>query len=152
MKLINTNRKAKRDYQVTETFEAGIVLSGNEVKSLRMKNCSIDESFARIETGEVYLYNMHIAEFSKSSFFKSPPKRKRKLLLNKKEIKKLIGLVTQKGFTLIPLKVYFNERGIAKVEIAVARGKHTYDKRRKIKEDIANREADRVLKKYRQSR
>ncbi len=146
MKAVSTNRKARRDYQIVETYEAGLSLRGNEVKSLRTMNCSIEESFARIEHGEAFLYNMHIPEFTKSSFFKTEPKRTRKLLFHKKEIKKLIGLTVQKGFTLVPLKVYFNDRGIAKVQIALAKGRAVYDKRRKIKEKIIKRETQRALK------
>jgi len=152
MKVISTNRKARRNYQIIETHEAGIELQGNEVKSLRTRSCSLDDSFARVEREELFLYNMHIPEFEKSSFFKSAPKRVRKLLVHKREIKKLIGLTAQRGFTIIPLKVYFNDRGIAKVEIALGRGKHTYDKRKKIKEEIVQRETQRVLKNFRNRR
>jgi len=144
--LVATNRKAKRDYDIVEAFEAGIELKGNEVKSLRMKNCSLENSFARIENGELFLYDMHIADFAKSSFFKTAPKRTRKLLIHKQHIRKLIGLTTQRSFTLIPLKVYFNERGIAKIGLALARGKRLFDKRRKIKEEIVERETQRTLK------
>lgn len=146
MKIVTNNRKAKRDYQVSEVYEAGIELRGNEVKSLRSKSCSIEDSFARLEKGELFLYNMHIPEFEKSSYFKSEPKRTRKLLVHKSEIKKLIGLTTQKSFTLIPLKVYFNERGVAKVELALAKGRRSFDKRRKIKEEIVKRETEKELK------
>lgn len=148
MKIIVTNRKAKRDYQVLETYEAGIELKGTEVKSLRNKGCSIDDSFGRVEGQEVIIYNMHIPEFDKSSYFKADPKRIRKLLLHKREIKKLLGATTQKGLTIIPLKIFFNDRGWAKVEIALAKGRKTYDKRKKIKEDIEKRETQRALKKY----
>lgn len=146
MNLVATNRKARRDYDIIETFEAGIELKGSEVKSLRLKNCSLEDSFARIENGELFLYNMHIADFAKSSFFKAGPKRTRKLLVHKQHIRKLTGLTTQRSFTLIPLKVYFNDRGIAKIELALARGKPSFDKRRKIKEDIVERETQRALK------
>lgn len=152
MKAVTTNRKAKRDYQILATYQAGIELKGNEVKSLRTRNCSVDEAFARIEHEELFLYNMNIPEFEKSSFFKTDPKRIRKLLLHKKEIRKLIGQTVQKGLTLIPLKVYFNEQGIAKVDIGLAKGRHTYDKRKKIKDDIVNRETRRELKKYQTGR
>jgi SsrA-binding protein len=148
IKIVATNRKAKRDYHILEAHEAGIELRGNEVKSLRTKGCSLDESFARIERGEVFLYNMHIPEFEKSSYFKPDPRRIRKLLLHKKEIERFIGFTTQRGFTIIPLKVYFNEGGIAKVEIALAKGKLLYDKRKKIKEEIVERETQRALKKF----
>jgi SsrA-binding protein len=148
MKIVATNRKAKHNYHIIETYEAGIELRGNEVKSLRMRGCSIEESFARLEAGEVFIYNMHIPEFDKSSYFRAEPKRLRKLLLHKSEIKRLLGATTQRGFTLIPLKVYFNERGIAKIEIALAKGKRYYDKRRKLKEEILQRETQRILKKF----
>lgn len=152
MKIVTTNRKARRDYHIFETYEAGIELKGNEVKSLRLMSCSIDESFATIEHQEVLLHNMHIPEYIKSSYTKTNPRRLRKLLLHKKEIKRLIGLVTQRGFTLIPLKVYFSDRGIVKVEIALAKGRLLYDKRRKIREEMAQREIARTLKKYRHTR
>lgn len=148
-KAVATNRKVRHDYQILETYEAGIELKGNEVKSLRTKGCTLNDSFARIERGELFLYNAHISEFEKSSFFRPEPKRTRKLLLHKKEIKKLAGLTTQRGLTLIPTKVYFNERGLAKVEIALARGKHTFDKRRKLKDDIVQRETQKALKRFR---
>ncbi len=148
-KIAATNRKARRDYHIVETYEAGIELKGNEVKSLRTKSCTLNDSFARIERGELFLYNAHIPEFEKSSFFKSEPKRTRKLLVHKKEIKKLVGLTIQRGLTLIPTKIYFNERGRVKVEIALARGKHTFDKRKKIKDNIVERETQRALKRFR---
>lgn len=149
MKIVGQNKKAKKDYQIFDVFEAGIQLKGDEVKSLREKTCSLQDSFARVENEEVYLYNSHISEFKQSSYFKSPPKRTRKLLLHKKEIKKLMGRTTQGGFTLIPLKVYFNKSGLVKVEIALAKGRHSYDKRRKLKEKTQERETQRELKKYR---
>ncbi len=148
MRIVSTNRKAKYNYNILETFEVGIELKGMEVKSLRQKGCSLEGAFGRVEQGEVILYNMNIPEFDKSSYFKVDSRRPRKLLLHKREIKKLIGTTTQKGLTLIPLKVYFNERGWAKVEIALARGKRAYDKRRKIKEEIEKKEAQRILKRY----
>lgn len=148
MKAVATNRRAKHNYQVLEVFEAGIALRGNEVKSLRTKGCSLDDSFGRIEREELFLHNMHIPEFEKSSFFKTEPRRIRKLLIHKKEIKKLIGLTAQKGFTLIPLKVYFNDRGMAKIEIALAKGKQIFDKRRKVKEEIVKRETERAMKRF----
>jgi SsrA-binding protein len=148
VKIISTNRKAKYHYHILETYEAGIELKGSEVKSLRNRSCSIDESFVRIEAGEAFIYNMHIPEFEKTSYFKVDPKRTRKLLLHKKEIKRLSGLVTQKGFTIIPLKAYFNQRGLAKVEIALCKGRKYYDKRKKIKEEIMQRETQRILKRF----
>lgn len=148
MKLIASNKKAKRDYEIFETYQAGIELKGVEIKSLRVRGCSLDESFARVEHGEVFLYNMHIPEFMQA-YFKVDPRRTRKLLLNKKEIKKLIGSTTQKGCTLVPLKIYINERGFAKIDIALARGRKLYDKRKKIKDEIARKESDRALKRAR---
>ena len=148
-KAVATNRKARHNYHIVETYEAGIELKGNEVKSLRTKGCTLNDSFARIERGELFLYNAHIPEFEKSSFFRPEPTRTRKLLVHKKEIKKLVSLTTQRGLTLIPTKVYFNERGRAKVEIALARGKHTFDKRKKLKDDITERETQRALKRFR---
>ena len=147
-KVIAVNRKAKRDYQIFDTFEAGIVLKGDEVKSLRQSRCSIEESFARVEKGEVFLYNMHISEFDKSSYFKSQPKRPRKLLLHKKEISRLIGLTSQRGYTLIPLQVYFNQKNKVKVELALAKGRRAFDKRRKIKEEYQEKEIQRQIKRY----
>ena len=147
-KIITTNRKAKKNYHLYDTYEAGIALKGDEVKSLRWSRCSIEESFARIERSEAILYNMHIPEFSKSSYFKSNPRRPRKLLLHKREITRLLGLTAQKGFTLVPTKIYFNARGIVKVEIALAKGRHLYDKRQKIKDEYTKREAQRQIKKY----
>jgi len=147
-KVITVNRKVKRDYQIFDTFEAGIVLRGDEVKSLRQSRCSIEESFARVEKGEVFLYNMHISEFDKSSYFKSQPKRPRKLLLHKKEISRLIGLTSQRGYTLIPLQVYFNQKNRVKVELALAKGRKAFDKRRKIKEKYQEKEIQRQIKRY----
>jgi len=152
MKIIATNRKAKRDYEILETYEAGIELKGTEVKSLRTRGCSIDEAFARIDGGEVFVYNLNIPEYEKSFYFRSSPKRIRKLLLHKKEIKRLIGLTTQRGLTLIPLKIYFNDNNLVKIEISLAKGKLLHDKRRKIREEIADRETRRELKKFNKAR
>lgn len=149
MKVIAANRRARHNYKVIDSFEAGIELRGSEVKSLRSKGCSLAESFVRVEHMEAFIYNMHISEFEKSSYFSCDPKRVRKLLLRKQELKKLFGLVAQKGLTLIPLKVYFNDRGLVKVEVALARGVSRYDKRKKIKEEITNKEIQRSLKNHR---
>ncbi|MFA6281978.1 MAG: SsrA-binding protein SmpB, partial [Candidatus Omnitrophota bacterium] len=119
-----------------------------EVKSLRASGCSIEESFALIEGQEVFVYSLNIPEYLKSSYFKAKPTRTRKLLLHKKEIKRLVGLTAQKGFTLIPLKIYFNDRGLVKLELALAKGRLIYDKRKKIKEKISKRETERVLKAF----
>jgi SsrA-binding protein len=148
MKIIATNRKAHKNYEIFETYEAGIELKGTEVKSLRTSGCSIEEAFALIEAQEVFVYNLNIPEYLKSSYFKAKPTRTRKLLLHKKEIKRLIGLTAQKSFTLVPLKIYLTERGFVKLEIALAKGKLIYDKRRKIKEEISKRETERAVKTF----
>ena len=132
-----TNRQARRDYLVEDTLEAGMVLTGTEVKSLREGRGNLAGSYAIVEREEVWLHNFHISPYSSGSFFNPSPRRPRKLLLHKKEIKKLIGLTNVKGCTLIPLRVYLR-RGLVKVELAVARGKKAFDKRR----DIRKREAD----------
>jgi SsrA-binding protein len=148
MGIIGQNKKAKRDYQIVQVFEAGIQLHGDEVKSLRNKSCSLQDSFAKIENEQAYLYNMHIPDFAQSSYFKSEPKRRRKLLLHKKEIKKLMGRTSQQGLTIVPLKAYFTKSGLVKIEIALAKGKHTYDKRKKLKEKTEKREAERGMKNW----
>ena len=125
------NRKALHDYHVLETFDAGVVLAGSEVKSLRQGLVSMSDAYGDISEGEVYIFNLHISPYKFSSG-KYNPKRKRKLLLKKREIKKLYGLVQQRGNTLIPLKVYFSDRGYAKVEVGVCRRKRLYDKKEKI--------------------
>ncbi|MFA5271562.1 MAG: SsrA-binding protein SmpB [Candidatus Omnitrophota bacterium] len=148
MKIIATNRKARKNYEILETYEAGMELKGTEVKSLRTSGCSVEESFALIEAQEVFVYNLNIPEYLKSSYFKAKPTRTRRLLLHKKEIKRLIGLTAQKGYTLIPLKIYLNERGFVKLEIALAKGRLNFDKRGKIKEEISKRETQRALKAF----
>ena len=140
-KLIANNKKAWHDYFIEEKYEAGLVLHGTEVKSLRMGKCSIKEAFIRIENGEVFIYGMHISPYEKGNIFNRDPLRDRKLLLHKQEIRKLIGQTTLKGLTIVPLKMYINEDGLAKVEIGLARGKKNYDKR----EDIARRDAKRDI-------
>jgi len=141
-KIVCTNRKAHHLYEIEETYEAGIQLLGCEVKSLREGRANLNDSFARVVNGEVYLYNFHISPYPHSEEAKRiDPTRTRKLLLHKREIKRLAGKVQLKGYTLIPLKVYFNERGLAKVELALARGKKIVDKR----EDIKRRELEREL-------
>ena len=146
MKVVATHRKARHNYDIIETYETGIELKGMEVKSLRTRGCSIDESFARVENGEVFLYNMHIPEYAQASFFQPDPRRTRKLLLNKKEIKRLIGVTTQRGLTLVPLKLYFNDRGFAKIQLAVGKGRKLYDKRKKIKAEIAKKDAEKEIR------
>ena len=145
MKLIANNKKAFHDYFIEDTYEAGIVLHGTEVKSLRAGHCSIKESFVRIENGEVIIYGMHINPYEKGNIFNKDPLRPRKLLLHKKEIWKLLGKMKEKGYTLVPLQVYFKE-GKAKVEIGLAKGKKLYDKRQDIAKKDQKREAQRDFK------
>jgi SsrA-binding protein len=139
-KTVATNRKARHEYHILETMEAGIELRGSEVKSLRVGKASLRDAFARVERGELLLYNMHISPYEKGGHFNPDPKRTRKLLVHKREIKKLLGKTAERGLTLVPLRLYFI-RGKAKVELALARGKRTYDKRA----DIERREAERAL-------
>ncbi len=145
-KVVATNRKARHDYHIEETFEAGLVLTGTEVKSLRAGKVNLRDSFARIDRGEAFLYNMHISPYDFGNRWNHDPTRTRKLLLNKAEIRRLIGKIQQQGLTLVPLKVYFNDRGIAKVELAVARGKKKWDKREDIAKREARREVERAVK------
>ncbi len=139
-RVVINNRKARHDYFILETVEAGIVLTGTEVKSLRRGNANLQDSFALIKDGEVWLEGMHISPYEQGSIYNHDPKRKRKLLLQKREILKLQSKVSEKGLTLIPLSVYF-KGPYAKVELAIARGKKQFDKR----EDIAKREVERNL-------
>ena len=144
-RLIANNKKAYHDYFIEETYEAGIALHGTEVKSLRMGKCSIKESFVRIENEEVYIYGMHITPYEKGNIFNRDPLRVKKLLLHKSEIRKMKGKIAEKGYTLVPLKVYFN-RSLVKVEIGLAKGKKLYDKRQDIAKKDAKREAERDFK------
>ena len=144
-KLIANNKKVYHDYFIEETIEAGIVLHGTEVKSLRMGKCSIKESFLRIENGEMFIYGMHISPYEKGNIFNKDPLRTRKLLLHKNEILKLVGKVKEKGFALVPVEVYFTD-GKAKVLIGVAKGKKLYDKREDIQKKDLKREAEREFK------
>lgn len=146
MKIIATNHKALRDFFVLESVECGIELKGSEVKSLRAAKISLNESFARVEENEVLLYNAHISPYEQASYLNVEPTRVRKLLLHKKQIRKLVGHTTQKGLTLVPIKVYFNERGFAKIELAVCKGKKLYDKREDIKRRETNLHLRRILK------
>lgn len=127
-KLIARNRKARHDYEILDRFECGMVLVGSEVKSLRAGRANLNDSYGDIRNGEVYLMNLHISPFEQANRFNHEPTRTRKLLLNRREIRKLIGKTSEKGFTLVPLQLYF-KRGIAKCELALARGKKVYDKR-----------------------
>lgn len=144
-KLIANNKKAYHDYFIDETYEAGIALHGTEVKSMRMGKCSIKESFVRIENGEVFVYGMHVSPYEKGNIFNKDPLRVKKLLMHKYEINKLAGKTAEKGYTLVPLQVYFRE-GRAKVEIGLARGKKLYDKREDIAKKDARRETEREFK------
>lgn len=141
IKVVNDNRQARHEYFIEETFEAGIALTGTEVKSLRSGKASIKDSYARVENGELILHEMHISHYEQGNRFNHEPRRPRRLLMHRYEIQRLYGKVREKGLTLIPLKIYFNERGRAKVELALARGKRLYDKR----QDIAAREAQREI-------
>ncbi len=139
------NKKARHDYSVEDTIETGIVLSGTEVKSIRQGSANLKDSYAIVRDGEVYLVGMHISPYDKGNIFNKDPLRDRKLLLHKREINKLIGLIQQKGFTLVPLKIYFL-RGKVKVLLGIAKGKKLYDKREDIKSRDVKREIDRRLK------
>lgn len=148
MKIVATNKKGYSNYDIIETVEAGIALLGNEVKSLRMGMVNIKDSYAVVKNGEVYLLNLHISPYPYSSpFIKYDPQRERKLLLHKKEIRKLYGKVKEKGLTLIPLEIYFNDRGKAKVKLALARGRKKWEKKEVIKEREIKKEIGRELKK-----
>ena len=145
MKLVANNKKAYHDYFIDEKYEAGLVLHGTEVKSLRMGKCSIKEAWVRIQDGEVWGYGMHISPYEKGNIFNKDPLRPRKLLMHKAEIGKLLGKVKEKGITLVPLQVYF-KNGRAKLEIGLARGKKLYDKREELAKRDMRREAEREFK------
>ena len=144
-KLVANNKKAYHDYFIDETYEAGIVLHGTEVKSMRMGKCSVKESFIRIENGEMFVYGMHVSPYEKGNIFNKDPLRVKKLLLHKYEINKMAGKVAEKGYTLVPLQVYFKE-GKVKVEIGLARGKKLYDKRADIAKKDIKRETEKEFK------
>lgn len=144
--IIATNRKAFRDYIIIERFECGIELKGSEVKSLRQSKINLDDGFARVDKGQMILYNTHISPYAQASYQNVEPTRPRKLLLRKNQIKKISGQVAQRGVTLIPLRAYFNERGFAKVELALCKGKKLYDKREDIKRREVDLEMRRVMK------
>ena len=146
LKIISINRKAKFNYFFNEFFEAGLVLKGSEIKSLRTGKANIAESYAVDDKGEIFLVNSHIPMYKESSYINHEPKRNRKLLLNKREINKLIGRINREGYTLIPTKLYF-KKGKAKIEIAVAKGKRQYDKRQVKKKRDWNREKARYFRK-----
>ncbi|HJT19030.1 MAG TPA: SsrA-binding protein SmpB [Nitrospira sp.] len=145
-KIVATNRKAFHDYFIEERFEAGIQLQGTEVKSLRDGRVNLQDSYAGVKNGEVFLHHCHISPYSHGNIMNHDPMRVRKLLLHRKEINKLLGKTQQKGLTLIPLRIYFSPRGIAKVELGLAKGKKLYDRRDAIKAREAGREVERALK------
>ena len=144
-KLIANNKKAYHDFFIDETYECGIALHGTEVKSMRMGKCSIKEAFVRIEDGEVFVYGMHVSPYEKGNIFNKAPLRVKKLLLHKYDINTLLGKIKEKGYTLVPLQVYFKD-GKVKVEIRLARGKKLYDKREAIAKKDQRREAEKEFK------
>jgi SsrA-binding protein len=150
MKIIVQNKKARHEFAILETFEAGIALKGTEVKSLREGKANLRDSYASIEQGEVILHGLHISPYSHTSERQLDPVRDRKLLMNRAEIRKLIGKVKEKGLTLVALKLYFSPRGIVKVELGLAKGKKLHDKRDAISERDARSDLDRVMKRARQ--
>ena len=142
-KVISQNKKARHDYFIEETFEAGIALKGTEVKSIRMGKVNINDSYVDVKSGDATIVNMNVSSYEMGNIHNVDPMRKRRLLMHKREINKLIGYTTQHGYTLIPLKVYLNARGFVKLEIGVAKGKKLYDKR----ETLAKRDSDRQIQK-----
>lgn len=148
-RTIAKNRKAFHDYEMLETFEAGIELTGTEVRSLRDNNCQLTDTFALIRDGQAWLNNLHIAPFTNGNIANVDPDRKRRLLLHKKQIRYLAEKTQEKGLSIVPLKIYFNDRNLVKVEIALARGKKLYDKRNSMKERDVQREIARTLKERR---
>lgn len=148
-RAVVTNRKAYHDYFIEEKFEAGMVLQGTEVKSLREGRANLQDSYASVRDGEVFLHNCHISPYSHGNIMNHDPTRVRKLLLHKKEINKLIGKTQLKGLTLVPLRIYFSKRGHAKVELGLAKGKKQYDRRESIKAREAGREVERAIKERR---
>jgi SsrA-binding protein len=142
IKVVAQNKKARHDYHIEESFEVGLVLTGTEIKSIRAGKANLKESFARIHNGEVFLHNMHISHYEQGNQFNHEPLRTRKLLLSRKEISKLIGITKEKGYSLVPLRMYL-KRGFAKLELALAKGKKLYDKRDTLKKKDAQREIER---------
>lgn len=145
-KIVSKNKKAFHDYHIDQTFEAGIVLSGPEVKSLRAAKVNLRDGYAQLKNGEVFLHNVHISPYTYATLVNQDPLRVRKLLLHRREIRKLIGKLHEKGIALIPLKMYFLENGKAKVELGLAKGKKLYDKRAALKEKQSDREMERSLR------
>ncbi|HET98608.1 MAG TPA: SsrA-binding protein SmpB [Desulfurivibrio alkaliphilus] len=148
-KVVCTNKKAYHDYTIEQVLEAGMVLSGPEVKSLRAGKANLKDGYAQIRQGELFLYNVHISPYVFATHYTQDPLRPRKLLLNRSEINKLTGKVKEQGCTLVPLKVYFNQRGKAKLSLGLARGKKHYDKRDTLKKQEADRDMERALRRRR---
>lgn len=146
-KILANNKKAFHDYFIEDRYEAGIVLTGTEIKSMRMGRLNLKDSYARIDGGEIFLYNLHISPYEQGNRYNQDPTRPRKLLLHKQEIRKLIGLTAQKGLTLVALSIYLNEDGRAKAEIGVARGKKNYDKRNDLAQKDSERKMEQAMKK-----
>jgi SsrA-binding protein len=146
IKTLAENRKARHDYHIEEKFEAGLALLGSEVKSIREGRANLRDSFARLRGGELYLENMHIAPYSHGGAFNHEPLRERKVLMHKQEIQRLTGKIAEKGYTLVPLSLYLNERGKIKIELGLARGKAKADRRRDIMEREARRDMERMMK------
>ena len=145
IKIVAQNKKARHDYHIEDTYETGIVLTGTEIKSIRAGKANLKDSFARIKDGEVFIHNMHISPYEQGNRFNHDPLRTRKLLLNRKEISKLIGLTKEKGYSLVPLKMYL-KGGFAKLELALAKGKKLYDKRETLKKKDAQREVEKAFR------
>lgn len=144
-KLVAQNKKAFHDYHIEERYEAGVVLTGTEIKSIRTGKVNMRDSFAQVRRGEVFLHNMHISPYEQGNRYNHEPLRTRKLLMNRQEINKLIGMIKEKGYTLVPIKIYL-KNGLAKVQIALAKGKKEYDKRESIKQRDAKREMAKAIK------
>ncbi len=149
-KIVSRNKKAFHDYSIEDTLEAGMALTGPEVKSLRAGKANLKDGYAQLKNGELFLYNVHISAYSFATYVPQDPLRPRKLLLHRREIRKLIGQLHEKGIALIPLQIYFGENGKAKVELGLARGKKLYDKRAALKEKESNREIERSMRRGRE--
>jgi len=147
VKAVAQNRKARHEFEVLETIEAGLVLSGTEVKSLRAGRCSLTDGYAIVRDGEATLKGVHIAPYQQGSIHNQDPLRDRRLLLHRRELRRLTTGLQERGYTLVPLRVYF-KRGYAKVELGLAKGRHTYDKRRKLRDDDEKRRTEEALKRY----
>lgn len=147
-KIVATNKKAYHEFQFDDTYEAGMVLTGPEVKSLRAGKANLRDGYAKIKNEEVFLHNVHISPYTFATHESPAPRRTRKLLLKRREIRKLIGKTKEKGFALIPLKIYFTEKGLAKLELGLGRGKKLYDKRAAIKKRDTDRDTERAMSRY----